>query len=205
MAFVAAPNIVQAQVLMTFAGQQIENRFMIDTLAAVTPLSVESVADAVWEWANTHYRPVVTGDVGFRAVLATDMSSQTGPQFTVPFPGGTVGQVDGPSMPNETTLAIALKSASRGRSANGRMFLASLARSLVTANNVDATFAGQCVTAAQQLVTDVAAAGYLLVIVSYIHNHLPRVGGPIYFPVVTAQVTDLVVDSQRRRKPGVGS
>lgn len=205
MPFVPAPNLVQAEVRMLMAGQKIENRFNIDVLAAVTPLLVESVADAVWEWANTHYRPVVTGDATFVAVVATDMSTDTGSQFTVPWPSDTHGQDDGPTMPNEVSLAIALKSASRGRSANGRAFLANISRANVTANNVDATFAGAVVTAFQALVSDMTAAGFALVIASYIHNNAPRVGGPVYFPVVTATITDLVVDSQRRRKPGNGS
>jgi len=42
-------------------------------------------------------------------------------------------------------------------------------------------------------------------VVSYISNKVPRPGGPVYFPVVSFQYEDLVVDSMRRRKPGVGT
>jgi hypothetical protein len=205
MAFVPAPNIVQVQLFMTFAGQQIENRWNIDVLEVPTATDVRNVAESIFDWCNAHYRVVTTGDVTFRSVLATDLTTANGVQHEVIFPSNTLGEVDGPSMPNEVTLAVALKSASRGRSANGRSFIASLARSLVVANNVDATFAGLVVAAFQALIDLEVANGWQLVIVSYVANKVPRPGGPVYFPVLTAKVTDLVVDSQRRRKPGNGA
>jgi len=47
--------------------------------------------------------------------------------------------------------------------------------------------------------------GYAWVVVSYITNLEPREGGPVYYPITTISITDLVVDSQRKRKPGNGT
>jgi hypothetical protein len=46
--------------------------------------------------------------------------------------------------------------------------------------------------------------GYVWVIVSYITDNAPRVGGPVYFEVNDILIVDDVIDSQRRRLPGRG-
>jgi hypothetical protein len=109
-------------------------------------------------------------------------------------------------MPNEVTLCLQLKTASRGRSARGRLYILGLSRSDVTGEN---TFwdvrAADLIADFNALKTAIDGAGWKLVIVSYVTAHAPRVGGPVYFPVESFAFSDLVVDSMKSRKPGIGS
>lgn len=205
MPFVSAPNIVMAEVRATLDSQQIENRVMIDVLAPVTPTLVAAVATLFDTWVEDVYFPILPHAVALREVVATDMTTDTGTQVTVAPVGAVIGGLSNDAMPNEVTFCISLRSAARGRSARGRMFMLALQVPDVAGNTLAVGRAITFAAALNTLIASVAAAGWNLVIVSYNHGGGPRVGGPVYFPVVTALYTDLIVDSQRKRKPGVGS
>jgi hypothetical protein len=205
MAFVPAPNIVQAEVRATLAGQKIENRWMIDVLTAVTPTLVDDVANLVNVWAQDTYFDFLPDAVALVATVATDMSDANGAQVTIAPTGSFTGALGEEPMPNEVTFCISLHTASRGRSARGRSYMLATTKFTVTGNDLSAGRADQYKGAIQTLIDRVAAAGWSLVIVSYIANGVPRPGGPVYFGVTTATYTDLVVDSQRGRKPGNGT
>jgi len=205
MAFVPAPQIVMAEIRARFAGQSIENRVMVDVLAPVTPALVDDVANIVDVWAQAQYFPVLPTRVVLNSVVATDMSAQDGAQHTITPEATVTGGLAAEVMPNETTFCIGLKSNSRGRSARGRFYVLGLARPDVTDNDLSAVRANSFVAALNDLIDRITTAGWRLVVVSYISNGVPRAGGPVYYEIVNATFSDLVVDSMKSRKPGVGT
>ena len=206
MAFVPAPNIIELEFRYTLASQHIENRVMVDNLAAVTPTALEDTAILGWNWAEAELMPLVSVGLLLVEVVATDLTTDTGGQFTYAPDTTTTGADGGAALPNECAFCVSLHSASRGRSARGRFYIPAIPLSAMTnPNNLTGSAVTAFVAAIQALIDAVAAASQALVIVSYIHNGAPRVGGPVYFPVLTAAATDNIIDSQRRRKPGVGA
>jgi hypothetical protein len=206
MAFVPAPNIIMTEFLYTLSAQQCENRVMVNNLAAVDATALENVAVAAWDWWETNYAPLISNDCLLRAVQTTDLTTDTGGQFVYAPDGTTTGEDTGATMPNETSLCISLRSDARGRSARGRWFVAGLPFiAMLNANEVTSAYASAAVTALNGLRTAITGLSKDLVIVSYRHNKAPRPGGPVYFTVQSATIVDNIVDSQRRRKPGVGS
>jgi len=204
MAFVAAPNIVMVEVRATKAGQKIENRFTIDALTAVTPAIVADITNVVSNWAQSTYFDYLPEQVTLVETVGTDLSVHEGAQHTIVPSGTIIGQQTGPSLPNEVTLCVSLRSDARGRSARGRAFVLGLTRQGVNENEVTAGYAANFVSAFEALKTAITTEGWAWVVVSYRTNNAPRPGGPVYFPITTCVVVDLVVDSMRRRKPGVG-
>lgn len=205
MPFVPAPNIVQVEFRSTLQDQNIENRLMFNMLSSPSAAEIDELAVNCLAWAAEEYFPLLPADIHLNAVVATDMGEQNGYQKTlVPDPAVNGGQVAN-AMANQITMAVQLKSASRGRSANGRSFVLGLPSNLVVRNNINNAHADGLVAAFQALIDDTVTDGKQLSIVSYRANKVPRPGGPVYFPVITASVADYLVDSQRRRKPGVGS
>lgn len=205
MAFIPVPNVVMVEVRARFDGQKIENRFMIDALTFVSDTVLADITNLVSVWAQATYFDWVPVGVTLTEVVGTDLSIENGSQHTI-VPEGTVsGGRGGDPMPNETTIAVSLRSGARGRSARGRAYVLGLARTDVVGNNVTATYAAAIVPAFQTLIDDIAAARHAFVIVSYRNNKAPRPGGPVKFLVTTASLTDVTVDSQRRRKPGNGT
>jgi len=205
MAFIPAPQIVMAEVRATLDGQQIENRIMIDLLTPVVPSLVTSVANIVNNWAQSSYFDQLPSAVELRSVVATDMSAADGSQHTISPVSTFVGALPDPPLPNEVSFCLSLRTASRGRSARGRFYTLALQKTDVTGNNLSSTRAGLLVASFNALIADIVDTDWSPVIVSYISGGAPRVGGPVYYPIVNATAVDLVVDSQRRRRPGIGS
>jgi len=205
MPFVAAPNIVMAEVRALLDGQKIENRLMVNANAPVTPTILDSIAVLVNDWAQATYFDVLPLQVSLTEVVTTDLTTATGGQHSIAPTGPFVGAYTGGSMPNETSFCVSLRSASRGRSARGRAFVLAVPRDQVGGNYVTAPWAASAVAAFQTLIDDLHTAGFDLTVVSYIADNAPRVGGPVYFTIVTALAVDLTLDSMKSRKPGVGS
>lgn len=205
MAFVPAPNIVQLEFRVSLDGQQCENRVMVDCLVPVTEAIVGQLAAVGRDWMINHEKNFLTGDVTLVACQATDMSALNGSQVLINLPADTTGEQDGPTEPNEVSFCIKLGSGSRGRSARGRFYVVGVPRPFVSANRVTGAWADQVTSNLVALADAVSDWGGKLVIVSYISQGVPRPGGPVYFEVVTIGYTDLIVDSQRSRRPGVGT
>jgi hypothetical protein len=205
MPFVPAPNIVQAEIRATLDGQNIENRIMIDVLTTPTPTIVEDVAVLVNDWTQATYFDHIPSAVSLRSIVATDLSAADGSQHTITPSGPFVGALSNPPEPNEVTFCVSLRTGSRGRSARGRFYVLAVQKADVVGNYIDSGRAASYVSDLDTLIADVIAAGWALSIVSYITDGAPRVGGPVYYPVVNATFIDLAVDSMKRRKPGVGS
>jgi hypothetical protein len=206
MPFVAAPNVVQIEWRYVFEGQHCENRLMIDNLAPLTGSTLEELAVFAWNWWENTYSVDISDAVHLSEVVATDMGEQNGGQFVYAPDTTTDGQHGGGAMPNETSFCISLHSASRGRSARGRWFVAGVGNDQRNGvNEVGASTAENWRASLQTYIDAIAGTTRLVVIVSRFNNGAPRVGGPVYFPVISATITDLILDSQRRRKPGVGA
>jgi hypothetical protein len=205
MPFVPAPNIVSVEVRALLDGQRIENRFTIDALTTVTPTIVADIANVVNNWAQSSYFDFLPHNVSLSEVVATDLTTVDGAQYSIAPTGPFVGAIAANALPNEVSLAISLRTGNRGRSARGRSYVLALPTDEVSGNYVAGGFAALLVGSFDTLRTDIATGGWAWSIVSYRTDNAPRVGGPVYYLITSVLVTDLTVDSMRRRKPGVGS
>jgi len=204
MAFVPAPNIIMCEIRGQKDGQLIENRIMVDALHDPTPADLQTMVDVLTFWINNTYKTLVPVDVTFTGLKITSLKSINAIQLTTGL--AIVGTIANPSAPNEVSYCISLRTGLSGRSARGRFYWLGLAlASIGTQNRVGAPFRTLSTAAIQTLIGAITAANFRWVIVSYRTNKAPRVGGPVYFPVLTATTTSDVVDSQRRRRPGIGA
>lgn len=205
MPFIPAPNIMEVEFRYLIAGQKCENRIMVDRLAPVTPADLEAVAILAWNWWEGTYGANVGSNVTLASVVATDLTVDTGAQFTYAPDTTTTGSKPAP-LPNESAFCLSLRSDSRGRSARGRWFAGSLSgNDRSDPNTLTAGYVSDFVSAMNNLRSQLDTAGTPWVIVSYRHDRVVRPGGPVYFPVTNVIAVDNVIDSMRPRKPGVGS
>lgn len=206
MPFVPVINTMMVEIRYTLFGQHIENRIMVDNGTTVDAAALEAVAIDVWNWAEATLLPDLSDELLLNAVVATDLSASDGPQFTYAPDATTNGSVTGSMLPNEVAFCVSLHSTSRGRSARGRMFIPAIPVSSTSdANNLSTVAAGALVSDVQELLNTLTTGTRLPIIVSYISDGAPRVGGPVKYPIVSAVATDTLLDSQKRRKPGVGT
>ena len=204
MPFVPAPNIVMVEVLGLKDGQVVENRLHVNVLHAPTPADLTLLGNLFTNWVTFSYATVLPDDVTITGLQLTSLHEQNGIQLAVPLAvvGGTVDV----SMPNEVTYCVSLRSGFVGRSARGRFYTMGIARvNVLGENRVQVGYRAAITAVLQTIIDDIAANSFVMVIVSYINNGLPRPGGPVYFVVANATTTDDILDSQRRRRPGIGS
>lgn len=205
MPFVPAPNVAMVEFRCSRNGQNVENRIMVNMLAEPTAADMSDLSVAAWNWWELDHADMLPGDVGLREVVVTSQHTVDGPQVTYAPDTTTTGNVGGFALPNEVSYCISLRSANRGRSARGRWYMLGLADGqLADTNNVTSAYATAAAASLQALVTAINAS-WQAVIVSYRSAGVPRPGGPVYFPIVNAVTVDTVLDSMRKRKPGVGT
>lgn len=206
MPFVPAPQIIMGEIRYTLFGQHIENRIMVDNGAVVNAADLEAVAIQLWNWSEGALIGGLSTNLHLDAAVSTDLTTSEGGQFTYAPDTTTVGGVSGDMLPNECAFCVSLHTASRGRSARGRMFIPAIPQAaMVDANNLTGVAASALVSSVQTLINELTTGTRVPVIVSYRHDNAPRVGGPVYFPILSSAATDTLIDSQKRRKPGVGS
>lgn len=204
MAFVPAPNIVQVEIRAILEDQHVENRLMVDCLHEPTITDLTTLSALFGGWIADSYAPLLAGDVHFSQIVLTDMGSEEGIQLTNPL--SDVGSAGGASRPNQESVCVSFRTGNRGRSARGRWYMLPTGNdNIAPPNSITTLFATSILGAFSGLLADIRDADYVPVIVSYVSDGDPRPGGPVYFPITSASLTDLLLDSQRRRKPGNGS
>jgi len=204
MPFVPAPNIVMCEMRATVDGQKVENRMMVNVLHTPTTGDLNTLNGLFHSFIDDIYNQFCHPGVLWTEVVSTDMGASDGEQISESV--GTAGTATGVAVPNETSFCLSLHSTSRGRSARGRFFVLPFTYQFVDPpNKVLSTFAANWVADLETLLGQIVTAGYEPTIVSYRSDNAPRVGGPVYFTITSVVATDLVLDSQRKRKPGVGS
>jgi hypothetical protein len=117
--FVPIPNVAKVEIIGHDIG---DNRTNVCVLAMHFPpggTEAELItAAAVYDTFLGNMSPHTNGEVQWDTIVLTDLNSATGPQATV---ATTRGGSGGDSPPGFATV-IETKSASRGRSYNGRIF-----------------------------------------------------------------------------------
>jgi hypothetical protein len=204
MAFQPVPLTVLAEVRMTLEGQNIENTLGFVSSAEWTIARADDLCVGLISWWTSLYADLVCSAVSLREVVVTDLSSDTGFQTSRAPSEPVAGTNTGEAMPNETAIVVSFRSSSRGRSARGRNYISGIPRVNVVANSITEDYAS-AITGAYDGLLDVAGdVSAFHCVISRFHDNAKRAEG-VTFPITDYVITDLIVDSQRHRKPGVGS
>lgn len=204
MATKTALNCAAVNIFARLDGQQVMNTLFYQL--ATQPTHVElvelaaSIADVITE---TMFGYMPTSWVG-QYVFAYDLTVADGANAVDDSILGLVGADEGSPLPNNVSLAIARKNGLRGRAGNGRVFWQGLPSSaMADENTVTSAYADLLVELMGTFDAAAEGLGWTPVILSYQNAGVVSSEATIY-PITSWSVTDLVVDSQRRRLPGRG-
>lgn len=107
-------------------------------------------------------------------------------------------------MPLNVARVVSLRTAKRGRSYRGRVYLSGTPDTVIeTMNTIDATHAANLVSGFNALATLLDGHGFDVVVASKQHNGVET--NPAEVNEVIAFAVDVLVDSQRRRLTGRGT
>jgi hypothetical protein len=205
MTFVGKEDVVQANLRFSLYEQQIENTLYFQyKTTGVDVAAMQVLGQDLITWWDAYIPTALVNDLVMREVYLTDLSTQTSPTVTV-VPGTTVaGASSADSVPNNVTLCVSFRTSGRGRSARGRNYISGFSEGAVTGNQFDPSIAEDIRAGYEELLDATTFTGdWAWVVYSRFENGLPRSEG-LVLPVDAVVLTDLVVDSQRRRLPGRG-
>lgn len=203
MAFVPIPNVALAELRYTIDNQFVENTLWFDSGAGLEAENLQVLAEGLATWYETNLIPLQVSALVLREIYVTAQDSAFGAAYTYTPIGANQGALNIEPEPNNVSMCVSFRTASRGRAYRGRNYVLGLGANQLTGNRVDQTVADNYVLAYQQLNPTLVADGFTHIVASRSVNGAPRVVG-VASPVTAYLVVDNVVDSQRRRLPGRG-
>lgn len=204
MPFIPVPFTAQVELFFLQDGQQLENTLYFTRADTYDVAELTALANAIIAWWTAELLPLTSNTVQLRAVKATSLQSASAPAVEVAPASSLFGSATSPALPNNVTIAIKFLTNFRGRWARGRNYVIGLVENVVTANAISQAHADALQDAYNTLTTTTYVnATYDWVVVSRQFENTPRVEG-FASSITSAVLTDLTVDSQRRRLPGRG-
>lgn len=203
MAFQAVPETAEVDIRGRLFGQKIESTLYFTHDGGWTDGDLADVAAMVRGWFFANVLPHMSQDYTFQEVFAQDLSSVTGHSATDVAMTGTAGGIAQAGMPGNVALAVSFRTGLAGRSYRGRNYVSGLAEGQVVGNSVDAGEANNFATAYNTLIAEAVSSDFTWVVVSRVTAGVIRAVG-VTNPVITAVLTDFLVDSMRRRLTGRG-
>lgn len=164
-----------------------------------TLLTLQTLAEACEaEWVAS-IKALQHAGVTLNSIIATDMEVEDGLQYEHNV--GDSGNREGAALPNNVTLAISFRTGYSGRSRRGRLYHMGLVEPDVTENGVGVLVAAALLAGYGSFFSEVGSTSSSThAIVSYCNNGEWRTDA-LVTPVETYVVTDLTVDTQRKRLP----
>ena len=204
MPFIPVPNTAQFELIYNWSGQVCENVLHYVKASPWDYDDLELVCGLLRSKWDTAVQPAMPTTLSLTSIKGTDMSSQTGPTITYATGLPLAGLSGSPSLPNNCALVITKRTALRGRSFRGRLYMPGLVEADVTNNNVSgAQVAAFIVMWNNFLVCDMGDDEALLCVVSKFSGGSARATGVA--TLVANLTSDGVIDSQRNRLPGRGN
>lgn len=203
MAFYPVPNGALVRFMHSFRGQQMINTMWFEHDGGPPNQSdVLALANGVGAQWGSSLASLLSNDVTYLGCIARDYTAQD--SWAASYSTTVLGTASD-AMPNNVALCFKLDTGQAGRAKRGRIFVGGIPRAAVVENDVSAAgFATDCLVALAGFVgSGFVVAGWTL---SVAHRRSAGTWLPAgqLFPVQSINLTNLVVDSQRRRLPGRG-
>jgi hypothetical protein len=203
MAFITVPDTAMLELIYSYQGQHMENTLYYsgDNVSDASVLNT-LCNSAISAWGAT-FKLRQTNQISLIAIKATDLTSDSGATAEIPVTEDNSGDDTTPGLPGNDAVVMSLKTAKRGRSYRGRLYIPGVPTNAQTASVVSLAW-----TAAAEAwysewdFLDVGGEPYAQMVVSRYHAGAPRVVG--IAEQVTAWVCNPIMASQRRRLPGRG-
>lgn len=203
MAFIPTPNAISLSFEFLLGGQVVVVTLSVMSQNPVTEARLGQAAQAGADWVVAELLPFLSSNLTFTGVRAYSQDSDSAPVFVLPVSPTIPGGQNFTTLPNNVAGVISLRTANRGRSGRGRMYIPGIPDTMqaspTTLTNV---FVAGMVDAAIKLDDYFNPLGFQPGVISKRHNKQDRVTG--LFQPFTSAVVDNRIDSQRRRLEGRG-
>lgn len=195
--FIPAPNCALVEVLGNQDGKACEFTCAAEYASGYVLSNLVALAGAVDGWVNTQLLGFLGNNVMYEGVTVRGLESDADLRYDLsePLPGG------GPNaaVPAQVACVLTKYTGFTGRSQRGRLYVFGLDESLLAdTRHITTSAQTNLNTAFAAFITAVIGVGWEPVVLSYFHDHAPRVTAQIK-PITDLIVRDTRLDTQRRR------
>lgn len=211
--FIPVPNTAFIEMVYSYAGSTIENTFHVQKSTPFTAAELRTLALAFNAWDGTTaptWASIRTQNSILTTIKSRALDSAAAPIDIYVLPVPRAGAVSaGINLPGNVTFALTWQTGLAGRSQRGRLYFPGLNGFILQGtpnqNLVAASWANDCVTRMNNLISQISAlgSGHKLVVTSYMSNGVWRAVGQNTI-ILNAAYANLAVDNQRRRLAGRG-
>lgn len=185
-------------------GEQVENTFFYEKLTLPTDADLEALVEDISGAVVANWVEEFPADWVGTSVYAKGLTTAIDVQALNGDINGLTGTYPSEGAPGNVTIAIKRLSGLTGRSSRGRIYWQALPMGVLVNNTVSAAAVLRYIDAIEAVDAAAVALGWTPVIVSRQQAGVVLTTG-ITYPIVTWQVDDVNIDSQRRRLAGRGS
>lgn len=204
MPFIPVPNTIRISLHLVMASQNMYVTLHVKKVGAVGSSDLVDAAVAMYNWWDTYLRPISSNQVTCDGATAMDMSSDSGGVYTHTQSPAVAGASTAAPFPNNVAAVISTRTALRGRSYRGRMFIPGLRGDYrANASEMDSSLQSALIVAAVNLASFFTAASLTPAVASRWHANEARAVGVA--TEIISFVVDTWLDSQRRRLTGRGN
>lgn len=198
MTFVPAIATCKTTLQWTWAGQSCATVLWFSNGGTEpTQANRQALNSALHTWYTGGKTNLCSG-ISLGAITSINQASASDPGDTLVIPGGEAGTGGASALPTNSCLVVSLRTALRGRSYRGRIYVPGLLGSSVVGETAyDTTAIGYLLSWFGQLLTPSNVANFIWIVASHFANKAPRVTA-VKTPVSTV-IADTYLDSQRRR------
>lgn len=201
--FIPVTNVARIELVYEWGGEIVENVLHYKR-ASWSLADLGLLKEFFVGWFTDSMAPQLSDTLALQRIICTDLTTETAPRLdTTIAPPINGGWTTSPSTPNNTAIVATFRTALRGRSYRGRMFIPGCVQEV----QQESYLSPAAVTGLTTIVTSLRrfALGSLfadLVIVSYMSHGAWRTAG------VATEVETVGINSRlgtvRRRMPGYG-
>lgn len=203
MAFIPLTGGYRWSAVYDFAGEACQNSvWFLGPLGTVA--TVAALNGAMLDNWSGHVMPLLNPLVRLDSSVAVSWDTDVSPFDVLVPPGLVVGGQVGPCEANNVAFCLSLRTAYRGRSFRGRVYLPGISTNILAdTNHVSPEFAGLAQEQLYEAFVSLAPEGFTPIVASFRFGGAPRAAG-VGTEVINVIATDTVLDSMRRRLPGRG-
>lgn len=204
MAFQPVAATALAELVFDLDGEVTENTLYFRKPNAYTLADLTDLATKLRTWWTTLMQPAISNACALTSIKCTSLNDQTGPQFILTAGLPAAGADPSDAVPNNSAFVVTFRTALIGRSFRGRNYIGGIPETVVDTSRIlpaTATYFRDAYAGIPGIVT----AAHLWVVVSRTVNGVIQMPTALTNPVISVDVVDTVMDSQRRRLPGRGS
>lgn len=201
MAFVPVNNVACFAIRYTWQNAPATNTLYWYCDDDWNPTKLQQGCFDLATWWATSIAPLVTNTCQIREIYAYDLTTATSSSYTYVPVTAIDGERSSPSMPNNVTTAISLRTAKRGRAYRGRNYIVGLCEDQVVGNFVvESTTAGYLEAYDELLSTVMTVDNTIWCVPHRYVGKTPLVGGT-WEAIIAATFVDSRIDTQKRRLP----